>query len=853
MNRDLWCADITGNGSDEILAANADGTLYCLDANGDLLWKFRPSDAPMSAVTVVHHEGSPYVVCGGYDKNIYYLTAQGELVKTIASSTYSKEKPWGKEEKRIPPKFQHIANFIRTVRGPDGQEAIAVHATLYSNSSTGSIYLFKPMADQPFHIISKVEGTAGDMQVTDLDQDGISELLCGASSMIQDAAIVRLDLKDDQTRVLKPSAFRKEIDGFGYRVAQTVPFGKPGKEQLFTSFGSRIIISTPELDVKSAEVIEVGYSFNDLCKDPRTGNIILAGTQTGGSCVHVVDTTAAGWKEALATFEPKGKLKAVIDNMAGAREQLKSFTRPAWEHSSRTVYFLSDDRDGSGGPYIAAIEKSGVSSPVFLNYTFDSKAENWDRSGMQNEHYKTRRDRRKKYTATQQECLDRFLPAYDGMPGQAFWGGHGNDPYMYSLDTKKKVLDAAGGKKTVMIFPELEHYDDDFAFVLNDHIYPLAEAMQGRNANLYVRTKHAFWQSIIYMPLWSRLLSGEFADVFVPSMEETTDKTMEQSVAGRVGIWAGGAVNQWGSRGARDNASFDRLRQHSHQMIPNHFLRAQIYNIACGATYQNNFAVNQETMSILWELIAKGALYVPERDEIVSFSPVHLSMTEPDEFYLDDGNNAKWLTFFDQEFENANPMVFGRLNGTWPGAPVTEWDFSRYAAGVKDRRLHFLPPYSNGLVLITPPQHGVFADQTAPRGKLADHLHPIYKNILKEYITDGRNYLSADGTQTFAANTFFQTLENDIQESAKLLPLTVSGDVAWVCAQTAPNHLRLTLIDSGYIDPADRTATVTFHTAQPAKMTDLLSGDNFALSGMVKVDVPCGLFRFIDIELKEAL
>ncbi len=381
------------------------------------------------------------------------------------------------------------------------------------------------------------------------------------------------------------------------------------------------------------------------------------------------------------------------------------------------------------------------------------------------------------------------------------------------------------------------------------------EHFAGKNAQIYVRTKHAFWQSIVYMPLWSRLLSGEFAEVFVPSMEETTDKTMEQSVAGRVGIWASGSVNAWGARCARDNPSFDRLRQHSHQMIPNHFLRAMTYNVACGATYLNNFPVNQQYFSILYELVAKGALYVPNRSEIVSLSPVHLSMTQPDKHYLDEGNNVKWLTFYDEEFEKDNPFVFSRLDGTWPGAPLTQWDFSRYAAGVNERRLNFLPPYENGLVLITPPQHGAFAAKDPPRGTLADHLHPLYKTILKEYSTDGRHYYSSDGTQAYAADDYYRTIEADIKRSARLLPLTVSGDVAWVAAQTAPTHLRLTLIDGGYINPKARTATVTFHTVDPASMVDLLDETRFDLTdpSSVKVHVPCGMFRFIDIELKEPL
>jgi len=858
MNRDLWCEDITGDGNDEVLAANADGTLYCLDGMGKLRWKFKANDAPMNAVCVVRHDGAAYVVCGGYDMNVYYLTAGGKLVKTIASATYSVAKPWGKPGgKRFPAKDRHIANFIRKARGPDGKKILVVHGTLNSNSTTGSIYLFKPMADKPFHTIITLAGSKpyGDLSVSDIDGDGIDEITLGTSTTIQSSVVVRIDLKTYKSRSLDLAAFRRQAGGNGYRVAQTVSFGSPGSGRFLTAFGSCLIVSPLDFDTKKLEFLTCGYSFNDLWKDPKTGRILLASAQSGGSGIHIIDTSVPQWQAAYRNFQPAGKLKAILDNTAAVRRQLATFKAPAHERAPRPVYMLSESLKGDLRQKASQLEAEH-GSPVFLNSKFMPRVEHWDRSAVSSKSYRNKRDRRKKYVLTQKEMLAQILPLYAGAAkGVAFWGGHGNDPYMINPDTLGKTLDAARGKMSVFIYPELEHYDQDFALVLKEHLYPLADRCRKTNGRIYVRTKHAFWQSIVYMPLWSRLLSGEFADVFVPSMEETTDKTMEQSVAGRAGIWASGAVNQWGSRGARDNASFDRLRQHSHQMIPNHFLRAQIYNIACGATYQNNYPVNQEYFSILYELIAKGALYVPQRNEIVSFSPVHLSMTTPDKHYLDEGNNAKWLTFYDKAFEKKNPMVFSRLNGTWPGAPVTEWDFSRYAAGVTDRRLNFIPPYRNGLVLITPPQQGAFAAKNAVRKALRDYLHPIYKSILKEHITDGRSYYSADGKRRYAADEYCKTIESDIKERAKLLPLTVSGDVGWVVAQTAPRHLRLTLVDGGYINPAARTATVRFHTVKPKGMRDVLSGETLDISGQssVKLPVPCGLFRFIDIELSKPL
>lgn len=171
------------------------------------------------------------------------------------------------------------------------------------------------------------------------------------------------------------------------------------------------------------------------------------------------------------------------------------------------------------------------------------------------------------------------------------------------------------------------------------------------------------------------------------------------------------------------------------------------------------------------------------------------------------------------------------------------------------RRLNFLPPYPNGLVLITPPQAGVFADTNAPRGKLTDHLHPLYRNGMKEYITDGRNYLSTDGKDTFAADVYYQTVEADIKAASARIPLTVTGNVAWVAAESAPNHIRLTLVDSGYINPGDRTAVITFHTVTPVAVTDILTSERFTVdSGKVaRVRVPRGLFRFIDVQIEEDL
>jgi len=136
-----------------------------------------------------------------------------------------------------------------------------------------------------------------------------------------------------------------------------------------------------------------------------------------------------------------------------------------------------------------------------------------------------------------------------------------------------------------------------------------------------------------------------------------------------------------------------------------------------------------------------------------------------------------------------------------------------------------------------------------------DHLHPIYKNILQEYITDGKNYYSADGKETYKANTYYKKIKEDIVKSTQKLPLTVTGDVAWVVARTASNNLRLTIIDGGYLNPNKRKATIKFNAVTPLKMNDIIDGKEFDISNPkdVTVDIPAGLFRFIDIKIEETL
>ncbi len=852
MVHDMWCTDITGDDIDEILVANADGTIYCLDNKGKTMWEYQKNEVPMYAVTVVQKNGIPYVVCGSLDLNVYYLNASGVLEKELKSSSYSQEKTWGSTSAKD---FVHYANFLRPIKKDDTNDILVMHASNNPSQDRGAIYLFDALADNPIRRIeTSSTSPIGELRVSDFDGDGTKEILLGTSSHQNNSGFTRLNLKDDTQEVYE----LKKL-GFGYSVVQPEVITDVNTEKYMFLVGNQMLLLGTNLDKDSEQKITTKYSYYDMWKQPGTSKIVLASCQSGGSQIHVMNTAVSGWKGAYKSLIPKGKIQKILENTAKIRTNLESYLKPVDQREARDVYFMTESTSNGVAKTTADNIRSNFNTPMFLGGSHMGQAEDWDRSSLGNTKYENRRDGRRNYNLSQQGAIDHITKWYDETPdgdeGIAYWGGHGNDPYMFQLSTTKQILDYANGKKTVLIYPELEDHSDDFAFVMEDLFYPLAEYSKTKNANIYVRTKHNFWQGNVYLPMWKRLLSGEFADVFVPSMEETTDKSMDISIASRVGIWSSGAVNNWGTRTVPDNPSYDRSRQFCHQRLPNHFLRHLIYHMANGATHINNFAIDPDYMSIVWDLVAKGALFVPKSSEIVSISPVHLSMLEPDDDFLVEGSSLKWATHYDEDFINNNPFVFSRQNANWMGAKLTNWDFSRYAGGVKDRRQNYLPAYSNGLVLITPPQTGAKADASAVRTPLKDNLHPLYKNILKEYYTDGRHYYDENGTQSQTANQYFKTIENDIKEGAKLIPLTVKGNVAWVVSQTSPTNLRLTIIDGEYLNPDDRKAIVSFQTVTPIAMTDILDGTSYSLTNKdsIEVEIPCGTFRFIDIKLNTPL
>lgn len=840
MNHDICCADIDGDGKDEVLAANADGSLYCMDDDGRNLWKFRKNEAPMNTVCMVSTGSMSYIACGGFDKYVYYLSVDGRQMKSFHSTSYSIDKQGGV--------YDHSMNFMRRIR-LEGKDVLVIHSALNTNWMQGSLYFFHPGEISPFKKIkvgSNNSTVYGSFAVNDLPEDS-TEIILGGNGL-NSLGIAAVTVETENDRKLDMKIGSGDLGKAGYRMASTevIPHGK--SFLYFVHYGNRIYLVSPDPGVTSSEIIIGKFAFNGLCKDKENNRIILASAQSGGSCMHVIDYSDDAWKDEFRELVPPGKITRILDNTSEFRKKVMSFSKPVWERDPVDLYVLVGGASDALQSELAALSPN---CPKFITTPrIYPHCEDWDRSEVENEVYREKRDERKKYDYSAEQVISTLSSSFNsGDHGIEFWAGHGSDPMYYSLPTLKQSMDNSGGKVMIPVMAELESHNDDFHWFMDYYMYPLAEYLGPRNGMISLRNKHMFWQCGVYTPSWSRLIKGEFPGAFVSSMEESNSKTMDMSVSGRMGLWTSGAMDRWGTRFTRDNPCYDRLRQISYQQLPNHALRMFVYNIASGASVVHNTNVNEEYSNVLWYMLAKGILFVPKKEEIVSFNPVHLSMLEPDPLYVE-SNGVKITTVYDEAQEKANPMVFSHTTGAWPGAPVTDWDFSKYATGGNERRMEFLPPYPNGMVLITPPTDG-----DSLRGTFTDHLHPIYSDMMQEIYTDGRNYYSdVDKSTSYAADDYGPIITQAVKDGGSQLPLTVEGRVAWVTAQTDSLHLRLTLVDGGYVNPDDRKVTVNFHTARVKKITDLLSGESITIMDkQAIVQVPCGLFTFLDIELEEEL
>jgi hypothetical protein len=229
-----------------------------------------------------------------------------------------------------------------------------------------------------------------------------------------------------------------------------------------------------------------------------------------------------------------------------------------------------------------------------------------------------------------------------------------------------------------------------------------------------------------------------------------------------------------------------------------------------------------------YDMVEKGILHIPARGELLSVSSVALGMkSPPSDLYLSHGINGHQYRY---PRDDHSPLVFDRLDTYWGGAPLLPHDFSFYAMRVRSRITNFLPETPYGMVAMIP-------DDTPLEGG----------RFARKFTTDGRFFFDEAG-EPKEPGAFRKVVEEALRQGAEELPVLVEGPVHWSAVRLGEQHIRVTLVDPGYLDPDDRDAQIAVRSLAVTGCTDILSGETLECAGgRLKLRVPMGAARIVDI------
>lgn len=804
---DLAVADLDSDGFDEVLVASGDGEVYAFDHDGQALWRFAQA-APLFQVAAARGSDDAWVIAtGGVGQIVHLLDAGGRERRTVAR----------------PACVRHL-RFGRFTSS--GDVDLAVATTTGGLNGALAISLVRP-GDGTVRWSREGRGESApnsgkrwfSLVAHDVNDDGRDEILV-SHSWGDHGRVTAYDGAGDE---LWSTADSKQVPRIPYRMNLLQPAKADGAGALLDLFANLLIEHRPDGSVRS--VTAGRFAPAAITWDPTSACCFLGGDSAGGDEILVLPTDRRDWSAGFRAHRAGGRLGEVEANLERLRRAVDSYQAPGYQPAPRpTMHLGLAEASGRGGSaltvrHLVASQRPDTGDPL------------WCR----------RRDRRRGYDQSAEEIVALAKASETRGEDFLFWAGHGPAAYM-PLETMQAVLRVAPRHCCGFEFAELEHVDDHMAAIVGEILLPLARSCRAHGrARIVVRNKNIFFTGSCYLPFWRPAwVDGDLADIFVAAMEETNCRTQELSLAGRVGLWLTGRIESWACRVVTDNACFDRMWEWSSQQVLSHHLRHLVSRACLGADvfftniHQGPFSADlARQLEVFGEMLARGVIHVPTRDQVLGVSPVRIAMREPSLRYLAHGTNGHRYTFPDDDHA---PLVFDRLDAYWAGAPLPAHDFSGFAFNAKRRLTAFLPELPYGLVTIVP--------------DLKDEEYPGRRDT--RIMTDGEWYYTADGVRQ-DPRTYAPVVLDALQRAALELPLRVQGPVHWTASRLDPTHVRVMVMDPGYVDPAPRTARVSWTGLEVTRCRDVLSREELApRGGGVDLAIPAGVFRILDIEHRAA-
>ncbi len=811
---EINAADIDGDNNDDLLAASADGNIYAWGSNGVLLWQYRPENkVRFNALTVTKVADELRIYAGGNDQYLYELNANGQFIsKTKFDGTIRTIK---------------AGNFLSK-----NQSSLFIHTYGHDKYKWQFMGFIDPVSKNVLTQVStqdkKVKALVKnfmvtDMDVADLNQDGLDDILFFGGGKAAGNSTGSFSAFDGQFNPLANYTISgKDKQRYAHIYGASL---LPVRNEVMFQFGGiRYLVDHKGKLIQTLGEKYKGLIYNDFTLVPAAKKLFAAGQIGGGNTLYSFDLTDKNW---LATeHKLTGRLADVEQNIETLYQQALKFEIPSYQQKSEKPWVMIT----SALPNAQVQKLDGAELKIVKQTNWK---ENMDRRDMVAKIGKValKKDKRGKYDLSRKQIIAMAKDFEKNNQPFVVWAGHVTDPFYMHIDTLEAILEVAPNTAYGFIYAEMYNPKDPrVVYFIDEYVPRLAKAMRKHGkAKMYFRYKNVFWAASSHQQPWKDMFfSGEYADVLVPSSEDTSSRTQDINLTGRIGMFAGGFVDDFAMRLVDDNPTSWRPFSPGGQRSISPYLRQGTMMAAYGARMGilfNSQYTDQPGVNILYALMKSGVLPIVEKEDIQSISSWMLTEDINEDLVHSIDDHHK-LTNYQSDDDNAL-MSVAQMH--WAGTNLPEHDYSKAALGGDYRWLNYIPELPNGMVPIAP----------------SEAHKQLQKAQVPYFLTDGKHGVVAG--KKVAANTFKKHMDNTLSQGVKKLPIVVEG-AAWSVIKLDENHSRIVLIDQGYVEPQDRNVTIRFQNRHAKTAVDILSKQALNIEKQqLKLTVPAGSMRFIDI------
>ncbi len=823
---DVVCADLDGDGTDEILVAGADGGITCISAAGRERWRHVLA-APVLQVTVARLDGkTPVVIAGGVSRELVVLAASGAVVRTVALDSAT------------------TTGSVRVLRAGDfdGDRRDEVALLTVRGRRAGEVVFVKGEEMKPLPMRVAVDDLdRANTLAVDLEGDGRSELLTGERAV---------GLTEGKARVLfeLPPAPQPLSYDHSYRMRNVAVgnfTGGPGLE-IVTVDGPEVILHDAAGKVIAAAHGPLGFTDVVLLPGSPHSSVIL-GSGTGGDDNLYRVRFDADWKAQLEKLPRRGRLERISTGI----EQLAA-KAAAWQ---------GEPMRGAGGPFDVIVPGHMMGPRVtpksvatwieevrFFEKQFPYSKLRFAACFWPGEKRPLLRpdgatwshDRRLGHQLSRED-LAGMAREFEAA-GVHFWVqvGHGCSPHL-SVEGVKAMLQAA--PKTCLGFVSAEDEQaGEMVYYLRHFIQPILELCRQQGKKFILRNKNIWWLHWPADPEVRELIfNGRYRSVILPAVEDSNSRTSDAQLAARVGLWLNGDFDDWAVRACADWFNFARTWEWESVMTGHPQLRyyvsqamlgARVFMLGSGELERRSHAmtrVGREGAAPFLHLLGRGALTPPTRAQMASVSPVVLHVPQASERFARRGANGHGHHKWNEDGSDTQRWALERLDCYWGMAPLPATDLSTYLWGRTRRSADHIP--------VTAP-HGFVSVVSGSKPRLDGPWKTIWTTDGDTLVRDGKKH-SLEAAR--------ELMQRDLAAGMAEMPLDVEGTVFHQVIAQSADHYVIALVDPGWVDPAERR--VRLKARQPGRWTvrDRVTGQTFGtLSPSLEIVVPAGAFRLLD-------